>query len=55
LIVCTVDVAVWVLPPNVRLQLEVVSPSADPVFRNVSAQDSGSPEHEAEIVETWGA
>ena len=54
MIVCTVDVAECVVPPNVRVQFEVVSPSAVPMFCKLNVQASGSPEQEVRIAETWG-
>ncbi len=53
LIVCTVDVAICVVPPNVRLQFDVVLASAVPVLYKVKVQVSGSPEHEVRSAETW--
>src|SRR3989441_2634539 len=53
LIVSTVDVARCVVPPNMRLQFEVVLASAVPVLYKVKVQISGSPEHEVRSAETW--
>ena len=53
LIVCTVDVAVCVVPPKVRLQFEVVLASAVPVLYKVNVHVSGSPEQEVSSAETW--
>ena len=53
LIVCTVDVAGCVVPPNVRLQFDVVLASAVPVSYKVNVQVSGSPEQEVRSAETW--
>src|SRR5438552_8254667 len=55
LIVCTVDVAGCVVPPNVRLQFDVVLPSTVPALDKVTVQVSGSPEHEVRIAATWGS
>jgi hypothetical protein len=52
LIVANVDLAIWVVPPNVRLQLDVVEVSAPPMFCSLNVQTSGFPEQEATSART---